>query len=148
MIGSYVAASEAHVGDFDRIFTRLSSNESISVQLSSFFIDLKQLTDSLNGSTYKSLIFIDEFGRGTQLAVAQALVAATVRYLIKLSVQNLSPHVYMTTHLYEILHQVADVLFTDVSKLEFLSFETQVERIDKTEQFLFKLKRNSITNVN
>lgn len=129
MIGSYVAASRATVGDFDRIYTRLSTNECISLQMSSYSIDLKQLTDALNGATHRSLVLIDEFGRGTELTDGEALVAATVRYLIsnKFPMAFQSPHVLLVTHFYEIFHS-AHALFDDrINRLKFLSTENFVE---------------------
>lgn len=124
MIGSFVAATRSVIGNFDRIYTRITSNETISVQMSSFSIDLKQLTDALNGSTKKSLILIDELGRGTQLEDGQALVAAVVRYLIKS--HSLVPHVFLTTNFYETLYMSRSFLtrHQHVHKLNFLSFQS------------------------
>ena len=64
MIGSYVPATKAIVGDFDRIFTRIASNDCISEGKSTFQLDVQQVADALNGSTPKSLLLIDEFGKG------------------------------------------------------------------------------------
>lgn len=64
MIGSYVPASKAVIGDFDRIFTRINSNDCVSEGKSTFQLDVQQVADALNGSTSKSLLLIDEFGKG------------------------------------------------------------------------------------
>lgn len=64
MIGSFVPASKAIIGDFDRIFTRISSTDCISEGKSTFQLDVQQIADALNGSTSKSLLLIDEFGKG------------------------------------------------------------------------------------
>lgn len=134
LIGSFVAAREAHIGDFDRIYTRLASNECISLQASSFSIDLKQLTDALNGASARSLVLIDELGRGTDLNDGQALVAATIRYFISgrfFRDASLTPHVFLVTHFYEILHN-AHAVFGDAERqrrIKFLSLENFIEGI-------------------
>jgi DNA mismatch repair protein MSH5 len=122
MIGSYVAASEAIVGDFDRIFTRLNSNESVSMQLSAFSIDLEQMSIAINNSTSKSLVIVDEFGKGTDISDGQALIAAIIRFWINKE-ESSTPHIYFSTHFYEMLHN-ADTLFgSNNSKIEYLTFD-------------------------
>jgi DNA mismatch repair ATPase MutS len=63
MIGSYVAASDAFIGDFDRIYARICSDHTIACGLSSFAAELKQMSDAMNNSTLKSLLVIDELGK-------------------------------------------------------------------------------------
>ena len=63
LIGSYVPAREACIGDIDRIFTRINSTDSITEGQSTFSADVKQIGEALNSSTSKSLILIDEFGK-------------------------------------------------------------------------------------
>jgi DNA mismatch repair protein MSH5 len=129
MIGSFVAAKEAELGDFDRIYTRLSSIECISLQMSSFSIDLKQLSDALNGATRRSLVLIDELGRGTELVDGQALVAATIRFLVsrRFPTASHSPHVYLITHFYDILHGGETLFGERISRLSYLSLENFVK---------------------
>lgn len=129
MIGSYVAASRATLGDFDRIYTRISSNECISLQMSSFSIDLKHLTAALNGATRKTLILIDELGRGTQLEDGQALVAAIVRYfLVQLNrAHSQVPHVFITTHFYEIFHIGSTFFGEYANKINYLKLMSVFE---------------------
>lgn len=125
MIGSYVAAKNATIGDFDRIYTRISSNECISLQMSSFSIDLKHLTIALNGATRKSVVLVDELGRGTQLEDGQALVAAVLRYFVGKSTPI--PHVFITTHFYEILHIARNLFGENINRLSFLSLTSALE---------------------
>jgi DNA mismatch repair protein MSH5 len=102
MIGSYVPSVEAYIGDFDRIFTRLNSDETVAIQLSSFSIDAKQIAESINGSSSKSLILVDEFGKGTNELDGQSLVAALIKYWSDMPNMT-SPHIFFSTHFYEIL---------------------------------------------
>jgi DNA mismatch repair protein MSH5 len=64
-IGCFVPASAALIGITDKIYTRIHSRESISTGLSSFMIDLQQIVNMLNNATGRSLLIIDEFGKGT-----------------------------------------------------------------------------------
>jgi hypothetical protein len=64
-IGCFVPASAALIGITDKIYTRIHSRESISTGLSSFMIDLQQIMNMLNNATERSLLIIDEFGKGT-----------------------------------------------------------------------------------
>ncbi|MGH0155950.1 UNVERIFIED_CONTAM: hypothetical protein FKN15_058930 [Acipenser sinensis] len=65
LVGSNVPASEAHIGLVDGIYTRMQSRESVSVGLSTFMIDLNQMACAVNNATERSLVLIDEFGKGT-----------------------------------------------------------------------------------
>lgn len=132
MLGGYVAASEAHVGDFDRILTRLTTNECVSLQLSSFSIDLRQIADAINSATQKSLLIVDEFGRGTELADGQAFLAATIKYFLRQS--SASPHVYLATHFYEMLHNGETLFKENNAKIDYLTFDYIVsERLTPNE---------------
>ncbi|XP_060019228.1 mutS protein homolog 5 isoform X9 [Lagenorhynchus albirostris] len=65
LVGSFVPAEEAEIGAVDAIFTRIHSCESISLGLSTFMIDLNQVAKAVNNATERSLVLIDEFGKGT-----------------------------------------------------------------------------------
>ena len=129
MIGSYVAASEATIGDFDRIYTRMSSDESVSVQLSSFSIDSKQILNALKGSTHKSLLLIDEYGKGTSVGDGQAILAALAAHWTSMRPHaTLCPHVYISTHFYEMWPNVDSLLGAEsASLIDFLTFEFMLD---------------------
>lgn len=74
-IGCFVPAEKALVGLVDRIFTRIASLESASVaHASSFTIDLNQVGLMLRHATPRSLLLLDEFGKGTS-SVGESLAA-------------------------------------------------------------------------
>ena len=123
MIGSFVPASKAIIGDFDRIFTRITSNDCISEGKSTFQLDLHQVADALNGSSSKSLLLIDEFGKGTLADDGQAILAALIRYFINMPGKYSSPHVYISTHFYEMLNYRNKLFNENESKIEYLTFE-------------------------
>ncbi|KAJ6605673.1 DNA mismatch repair protein MutS [Mycena sp. CBHHK59/15] len=62
---SFVPAESATLGIVDKIFTRISTRESVSKAQSAFMIDLNQVSLALRNSTARSLILLDEFGKGT-----------------------------------------------------------------------------------
>ena len=64
-LGSFVPASEAHIGMVDRIFTRIGAMDSLARGESTFMVEMKETTHILRHATGKSLILLDEVGRGT-----------------------------------------------------------------------------------
>ena len=64
-VGSFVPAERAVIGLTDKVLTRLATRESVSKDQSAFTIDLQQVTSSLHMATHRSLLVIDEFGKGT-----------------------------------------------------------------------------------
>lgn len=65
-IGSFVPAESASIGILDKIFTRIQATESVSICLSSFMNDLNQVSSAIQLATERSLVILDEFGKGTE----------------------------------------------------------------------------------
>jgi DNA mismatch repair protein MutS len=85
-IGSFVPASQAKIGVADRIFTRIGASDYISKGLSTFMVEMIETANILNNATSKSLILLDEVGRGTStfdgISIAWAVaehIAGTIR---------------------------------------------------------------------
>ena len=78
--GCFVPAEEAHIGICDRIYTRIGASDNISMGQSTFFVEMSELAYILNTATKKSLVILDEIGRGTStwdgLSIAWAVVEA------------------------------------------------------------------------
>jgi DNA mismatch repair protein MutS len=64
-IGSFVPAAEAHIGLVDRIFTRVGASDNLAGGQSTFMVEMVETANILNGATARSLILLDEIGRGT-----------------------------------------------------------------------------------
>ena len=77
-IGSYVPADKAVIGLVDRIFTRIGAREDLSAGKSTFMVEMVETAGILNNATSRSLLILDEIGRGTStydgLAIAQSVV--------------------------------------------------------------------------
>ena len=65
-VGCFVPADKAVIGITDKILTRIATKETVSKIQSAFMIDLQQVALAISLATYRSLIIIDEFGKGTE----------------------------------------------------------------------------------
>ena len=77
-VGSFVPATRARVGVCDRIFTRVGAQDDLAAGLSTFMVEMAETAAILNAATRRSLVILDEIGRGTStydgLSIAQAVV--------------------------------------------------------------------------
>ncbi|ETN41594.1 uncharacterized protein HMPREF1541_03530 [Cyphellophora europaea CBS 101466] len=99
-IGSFVPADYCTLGLTDKIFTRITTTETVSKAHSAFMIDLQQIALALNTCTRRSLLIIDEFGKGTDSADGAGLAAGVLQHLLELG--HNGPMVLFATHLHEI----------------------------------------------
>ena len=100
-IGSFVPAERAKIGITDKILTRIATRESVSRAQSAFMIDLQQMSMALSSATPRSLLVIDEFGKGTGSADGAGLACGVFEYLLNLGPEK-SPKVVAATHFHEI----------------------------------------------
>ena len=80
-IGSFVPASEAKIGIVDRVFTRIGSADDIGRNSSTFMVEMIEIANILNNATARSLVVLDEVGRGTSTFDGLALAWAIVEHL-------------------------------------------------------------------
>ena len=80
-IGSFVPAEEAHVGVVDRIFTRVGSGDDIGRGESTFMVEMVEIANILNNASRRSLVILDEVGRGTSTFDGLALAWAIAEHL-------------------------------------------------------------------
>jgi DNA mismatch repair protein MSH3 len=82
-IGSYVPASSAKLGMLDAVFTRMGALDNMLKGESTFMVELNETSDILRSATNKSLIILDELGRGTSTFDGVAIAEAVLDYVIR-----------------------------------------------------------------
>ncbi len=80
-MGSFVPAKRAMIGIRDSIFTRVGAHDNIAKQESTFMVEMNEMSMILHNLTERSLVIIDELGRGTGTADGLALAESIIRYL-------------------------------------------------------------------
>ncbi len=95
--GSFVPAARAHIGDIDRIFTRIGSADDLAGGKSTFMVEMIETANILNQATSKSLVLMDEVGRGTATTDGLAIAHACVNRLLEIGCLTL-----FATHYFEL----------------------------------------------
>ncbi len=80
-IGSFVPSEAARIPIFDRIFTRVGASDDIAGGQSTFMREMSELTEILHDATDRSLVLLDEVGRGTSTADGAAIARATTEFI-------------------------------------------------------------------
>lgn len=80
-MGSFVPASSAHIGLVDKIFTRIGASDDISMGQSTFMVEMKEVAGILKHATSKSLLLLDEVGRGTSTYDGLSIAWAVIEYI-------------------------------------------------------------------
>ena len=80
-VGSFVPATKARVGVIDKVFTRIGASDDLSRGVSTFLAEMTETANILNNATTRSLVILDEIGRGTATSDGIAIAWATVEYL-------------------------------------------------------------------
>jgi DNA mismatch repair protein MutS len=80
-LGSFVPADEAEIGVVDRIFTRVGASDDLATGQSTFMVEMTEAANILNNATPKSLVILDELGRGTSTFDGLSLAWAVAEYL-------------------------------------------------------------------
>jgi DNA mismatch repair protein MutS len=130
MIGSYIPAQSACIGLIDRIFTRIGASDDLISGRSTFMVEMTETALILNNATSKSLVLLDEVGRGTSTFDGLALAFACADYLAHY-IQALT---LFATHYFE-LTALADTV-TGVSNVHFDAMEHRDQVA-----FLYNLKK-------
>ena len=106
-IGSFVPAARATIGIVDRIFTRIGAQDDIATGQSTFMVEMLETANILNHATERSLIVLDEIGRGTSTYDGLAIARAIVEYIH--NSEGLGCKTLFATHYHE-LTELAGIL--------------------------------------
>jgi len=106
-IGSFVPAESAEIGLVDRIFTRIGAQDAIHAGQSTFMVEMIETANILNNATPRSLLILDEIGRGTSTYDGLSIAWAIIEYLH--SHPRLKPFTLFATHYHE-LTELAEML--------------------------------------
>lgn len=143
-IGSFVPADYAKIGLTDKILSRIRTRESIMKTESSFELDSKQMAKCLNFCTEKSILLIDEYGKGTDIFDGPALFGSIIKHL---ALRPKCPRTIACTHFHDIFkqeilpipnkgiqHYATQLLLDQTNILDYTTPETTVT-------FLFSVKK-------
>ncbi len=98
-IGSFVPADSANIGICDRIFTRVGASDDLASGQSTFMVEMNEVANILRNATRKSLLILDEIGRGTSTFDGMAIAWAVVEYIS--NTKNLGARTLFATHYHE-----------------------------------------------
>jgi len=98
-IGSYVPASQAQLPILDRIFTRVGASDNLVEGQSTFMVEMNETANILNNATEKSLIILDEVGRGTSTYDGVAIAWAITEYIH----DKIKSYTLFATHYHELI---------------------------------------------
>jgi DNA mismatch repair protein MutS len=127
-IGSFVPADYARVGIVDRIFTRVGASDNIAGGESTFLVEMHEMANILNNATPKSLILLDEVGRGTSTFDGISIAWAITEYIH----ENIKAKTIFATHYHE-LNELAE-LFPRIK-----NFKADVKELGDKIIFLHKI---------
>ena len=100
-IGSFVPASQVHTGVVDSIFTRVGAADDLSAGKSTFMVEMTEVAEILENATPKSLVILDEIGRGTSTFDGMSIARAVVEYMASKS-GHLGCKTLFATHYHEL----------------------------------------------
>ena len=131
-IGSFVPASEARIGLVDKIFTRVGASDNISSGESTFMVEMNETASILNNVSNRSLILLDEIGRGTSTYDGISIAWAITEYLHEHP--TMRAKVMFATHYHELNEMEA-------SFKRIKNYHVTVKEVGNKVVFLRKLKR-------
>ncbi|MFC2049124.1 DNA mismatch repair protein MutS [Chlamydiota bacterium] len=96
-MGSFVPSRAAHIGVIDRIFTRIGASDDLSRGQSTFMVEMSETANILNNITPRSLVILDEIGRGTSTYDGVSIAYSVAEYLLATPAKTL-----FATHYWEL----------------------------------------------
>ena len=129
--GCFVPAKEAKIGMVDKIFTRVGASDNISLGESTFMVEMNETASILNNLSDRSLILLDEIGRGTSTYDGISIAWAMVEYLHE---SRMRAKILFATHYHEL-----NEMESSFSRVK--NFNVSIKELNNKVIFLRKLKR-------
>ena len=130
-IGSFVPADFAEIGIIDRIFTRIGASDNVSSGESTFMMEMTETANIIHNLTRRSLILLDEIGRGTSTYDGLSIAQAILEYLHN---SNYRPKTLFSTHYHELcdlegkLERVVNYRLSVIEKNGKITFVRKLEK--------------------
>ena len=131
-IGCFVPAKAAEISIIDRVFTRVGASDDLAFGQSTFMVEMSEVSNIINNATDKSLIILDEVGRGTSTYDGMSIASAIIEYLSA----HLHAKTLFSTHYHELTDMEGRV---DGVK----NYRVMVKEWDGNIVFLHKIARGS-----
>lgn len=135
-IGSFVPAAEAHIGYCDKLFTRVGASDNISRGESTFMVEMLETSMILHNLSSRSLVLLDEIGRGTSTYDGMSIARAIVEYIHE---YGDGAKTLFATHYHE-LNDLENI-YPRVK-----NFHIAVKEVDKRVIFLRKLREGGVAH--
>lgn len=100
-MGSFVPASYASIGIVDRIFTRIGASDNLVMGRSTFLVEMNETANILNNATRRSLLILDEIGRGTSTYDGLSIAWAVAEYILDKT--KIGARTLFATHYHELI---------------------------------------------
>ncbi|EGG20765.1 mutS like protein [Cavenderia fasciculata] len=147
-MGSYVPAESCTMGVFDAIYTRMGARDNIEHGSSTFFVELQETSQILAEATPRTLVILDELGRGTSTHDGVAIAYSSLLYIV----EQLKCFCLFVTH-YPLLSQIENMYPQNVSNYHMSFLEEQQNNPDNGQYqqqpkviFLYKVVRGAAKN--
>ena len=131
-MGSFVPAKSAEISIIDRVFTRVGASDDLAFGQSTFMVEMNEVSNIISYATDKSLIILDEVGRGTSTYDGMSIAGAVIEYLSK----NLHAKTLFSTHYHELTDMEGRVPGVK-------NYRVMVKEWDGSIVFLHKIARGS-----
>lgn len=99
-IGSFVPAKSAHIGVVDRVFTRIGASDDLAAGQSTFMVEMSEVAEILKNATNRSLLILDEIGRGTSTYDGMSIARAVLEHCT--DKKKLGAKTLFATHYHEL----------------------------------------------